>query len=66
MKIQFEYQDSDQPWKPITLNLDIEAADVTKKLDYLKRQFPDCNLRALDEYHQVLEIRHQDLSHQQT
>jgi hypothetical protein len=37
----------------------VSIDDVPKKLNDLKRQFPNCNLRALDEYQQVIETRYQ-------
>ena len=56
MKISFEYLDAGKDWQPITLTTDIDLAVVHQKLDALKREFPDCLLRALDENAQVLAI----------
>jgi|LakMenE18May11ns_1017448.scaffolds.fasta_scaffold8844337_2 hypothetical protein len=59
MTIKFEYQDQGRPWQAITLHIEVSIDDVPKKLNDLKRQFPNCNLRALDEYQQVIETRYQ-------
>ncbi len=59
MKISFEYQNTDRDWHRISITYEIEPHDVDQKLNILKRQFPACALRALDENNQVIAILYQ-------
>lgn len=60
MKIHFEYKNQtvETNWRPITLTLEIDPDHIDSKLESLKRQFPGCSIRALDENCLVLAITH--------